>query len=78
MDFKFIFIKGVAPTADNEPHRLLVKQYFSAKPNNNSAETLPNTNHNMYKEKTRIFKSDGTVVKIFNDDTVEVNLLNLS
>ena len=40
----------------------------------NSAETLPNANHNMYKEKTRIFKSDGTVVKVLNDDTVEVNL----
>ncbi len=31
----------------------------------------------MYKEKTRLFKSDGTVVKIMNDESIEVYILSI-
>ncbi len=72
-----LFLIGVAPTSDNEPHRLLVKQYYSSKCNTNAAESLSNTNLNMYKEKTRLFKSDGTVVKIMNDESIEVYILSI-
>lgn len=62
---------GITPTADYEPHKLLIKQSYSVKCNN---PDNPNAlNPNIYKEKSRIIKNDGTVIRLMADETIEVN-----
>lgn len=60
---------------DNEPHRLLIKQVYSVKYNPKNAENAASVDMKVYKEKSRIIKHDGTVIKIMNDDSVEVETL---
>lgn len=57
---------------DNEPHRLLIKQAYSVKYNPKNAENAENVDTKVFKEKSRIIKHDGTVIKIMNDDSIEV------
>jgi hypothetical protein len=63
---------GVAATKDNEPHRLLVKQTYTARCDDKAGEHFKNFNSNVLKEKSRIIKSDGSVVKFMIDNSVEV------
>src|SRR5690349_19107524 len=64
---------GVAPRRDNEPHRLLVKQKYTAKCDEKAAEYFQHFNVNVLKERSRTIKSDGTVIKFMNDRSIEVN-----
>jgi hypothetical protein len=62
----------VAPTKDNQSHRLLVKQKYELKCDERGAEYLKNFNFNILKETSRVIKSDGTVIKFMNDKSVEI------
>ena len=66
---------GVLPQADDEPHRLLVKQTYALKCNEKATEHFKNYNLHILKEKSRTIKSDGTVIKFMNDKTIEVRIL---
>jgi hypothetical protein len=63
---------GVAAEVNDEPHRLLVKQSYIVKCNEKSTEHFKNFNQYILKEKSRTIKSDGTVIKYMNDNTIEV------
>ncbi|CAF0878303.1 unnamed protein product [Brachionus calyciflorus] len=63
---------GVQPLRDNEPHRLVVKQKYTQKCDEKAGEHFKNFNHNILKEKSRMIKSDGTVIKFFVDGSFEV------
>jgi hypothetical protein len=67
--------KGVAPVDDDEPHRLLVRQSYIVKCNEKSTQHFKNFNPHVLKEKSRTIKSDGTVIKFMNDNTVEVKFI---
>lgn len=68
---------GVAAEVDDEPHRLLVKQSYIVKCNEKSTEHFKNFNPHVLKEKSRTIKSDGTVIKYMNDNTIEVKYIFL-
>lgn len=63
---------GVAPTSDNEPHKLVVKQSYAVKCTEKAGEHLKNFNPNVLKEKSRLIKSDGTVIKFMVDNSIDV------
>jgi hypothetical protein len=63
---------GVTPSVDNEPHKLVVKQSYANKCTEKAGEHLKNFNPNVLKEKSRIIKSDGTVIKFMNDNSIDV------
>jgi len=63
---------GVSATKDNEPHRLLVKQSYTARCDEKAAEHFKNFNANVLQEKSRMIKSDGSVIKYMNDNTVQI------
>jgi hypothetical protein len=65
-------IKGVEPTRNNEPHRLLVKQTYTSRCDEKASEHFKNFNSNVLKEKSRMIKSDGSVIKFMTNNTIEV------
>ena len=68
----FTFI-GVEPTRNNEPHRLIVKQYYSSRCDERACENFKNFNPHILKEKSRLIKSDGSVIKFLNNNNIEVS-----
>lgn len=63
---------GVAPTEDNQPHKLVVRQKYTQKCTNQASEHFKNFNQIVLREKSRLIKSDGTVIKFNEDDSFEV------
>ena len=63
---------GVLPAEDNEPHRLVVKQTFVSKCDEKAGEHVKNLRHELFKEKSRTIKSDGTVIKYLENGNVEI------
>jgi hypothetical protein len=62
----------VPATADNQPHRLLVKQRYAIKCNQKASEHFKNFNPVILKEKSRTIKNDGTIIKYMNDNSIIV------
>ena len=67
---------GIAPQFDNQSHHLLVKQSYSTKCNEKATEHFKNYNPHVLKEKSRLIKADGTVIKFMNDNTIEMYYAN--
>jgi hypothetical protein len=67
---------GIPAKVDNQPHQLLVKQSYSSRCNEKSSEHFKNFNPQILKEKSRIIKSDGTVIKFLNDNSIEILYAN--
>ena len=63
---------GVEPTRHNEPHRLIVKQFYSSRCDERACENFKNINPHILKEKSRLIKSDGSVIKFLNNNNIEV------
>jgi hypothetical protein len=63
----------VPPTIDNEPHKLVVKQSYASKCTEKATEHLKNFNPNVLKEKSRLIKSDGTVIRFMVDNSINVS-----
>jgi hypothetical protein len=72
LKLKFQKNKGVEPTKNNEPHRLVVKQSYTSRCDEKASEHFKNFNVNILKEKSRMIKSDGSVIKFMNNNNVEV------
>ena len=73
-----MFLLGVEPTKHNEPHRLLVKQTYTSRCSEKAGEHFKNFSSNVLKEKSRLIKSDGSVIKFMNNNTIEVtNLISI-
>lgn len=67
---------GIPAKVDNQPHQLIVKQSYSSRCNEKSSEHFKNFNPQTLKEKSRIIKSDGTVIKFMNDNSIEIFYAN--
>ncbi|RNA34735.1 sperm-associated antigen 17, partial [Brachionus plicatilis] len=63
---------GVSPVEDNQAHKLVVKQRYAQKCTAKAGEHFKNFNQNVLQEKSRLIKSDGTVIKFYVDDSFEV------
>jgi hypothetical protein len=72
----YCFFPGVNATRDNEPHRLVVKQQYASKYSEKASEHFKTINSTIFKEKSRLIRSDGTVIKFMHDNSVEIYYAN--
>jgi hypothetical protein len=63
---------GVDATKNNESHRLIVKQYYTSRCEEKACENFKNINPHILKEKSRLIKSDGSVIKFLTNNNIEV------
>jgi hypothetical protein len=56
---------------------LIVKQYYSSRCEEKACENFKNLNPHILKEKSRMIKSDGSVIKFLNNNNIEVSLIKI-
>ena len=61
---------------DNQPHRVIIKQSYASKCNEATSDNFKNVNPVIFKESSRLLRSDGTVIKMMNDGSVEIFYAN--
>lgn len=57
---------------NNQPHRVIVKQSYAVKCEQNKMHHFKTVNSKIFAESSRILRSDGTVVKMMNDGQIEI------
>lgn len=69
-------MKGIKPTINNQPHRVIVKQTYAIKCDEKKIKNFKSVNLKIINESSRIMRSDGKVIKIMNDGGVEIYQAN--